>query len=599
MATVSKWTPFGVALDVTATSGTVTRISATQYKVVLTVSWSTYYAGAKTNYGMSASSGGSGRAISPFDGTKREEGVSSFTGTYSISGNGAATNTITVTFRNFNTDNGDAATKNVSLSVSVPAWTSYKVSFNANGGSGAPSAQTKWKDQTLTLSTTKPTKSGYTFVGWGTSTTDTTKDYSAGGSYTANASDTLYAIWSKTITLAYNANGGSGAPSSQSATVYNATTSYKFTLPSTKPSKSGYTFLGWSMNSSATSASYSAGGSITLSANDTLYAVWKTAYVAPKISSYSVKRCDSSGTATDSGTYAKVAFSWSASSAAPSIVIAWKSADGTITGSKTVTASGTSGSVAEVVGDGALTTDSSFTITATVTDSSGGEITKTANINSLEFPIEAIHENGEYGVAFGKAAEKTGVADFGYKTEHHDHAYFDSNKCIFGTKPDGTRWEAFNPCNSNGNTVLGHDNYENQEGQTNIYGYDLNFGVSNIATPGTHRPYRRRGDTISISLRTAGYVTNSGKDVSFWVPVSIPIIGSPTATVASNGGFCLRQGTKYTHGSSASVNVHPDSYEAAATYANGIYIKAVFSDTTNVTNNDAIGIYWSGTITLS
>ena len=28
MATVSKWTPFGVALDITATGGTVTRTSA-------------------------------------------------------------------------------------------------------------------------------------------------------------------------------------------------------------------------------------------------------------------------------------------------------------------------------------------------------------------------------------------------------------------------------------------------------------------------------------------------------------------------------------------------------------------------------------------
>ena len=125
------WTPFGVALDVTATSGTVTRISATQYHVVLTVHWQTHYNGAKTNYGMRATSGGVTKVISTFDGTKREEGVSSFTGTYSISGNGAATKTITVTFTNFNTDNGDSATKNVSLSVSVPAWTSYKVSFNA------------------------------------------------------------------------------------------------------------------------------------------------------------------------------------------------------------------------------------------------------------------------------------------------------------------------------------------------------------------------------------------------------------------------------------------------------------------------------------
>lgn len=150
-------------------------------------------------------------------------------------------------------------------------WT---VAYNANGGSGAPSSQTKTRDVTLKLSSTKPTRSGYTFVGWGTSPSDTTADYQPSGSYTNNAAITLYAIWKKTITVTYNANGGSSPPSSQSATIYNATTSYSFTLSSTKPIRTGYTFLGWSKSNTATSASYQSGGSLTLSDSDTLYAVW-------------------------------------------------------------------------------------------------------------------------------------------------------------------------------------------------------------------------------------------------------------------------------------------------------------------------------------
>ena len=58
MATVSKWTPFGVALNITATGGSVVRKSATQYTVQINASWETHYSGAKTNYGMTASSGG-------------------------------------------------------------------------------------------------------------------------------------------------------------------------------------------------------------------------------------------------------------------------------------------------------------------------------------------------------------------------------------------------------------------------------------------------------------------------------------------------------------------------------------------------------------
>ena len=206
MATVSGWNPFGVSLDVTATGGTVTRTSATQYTVKINTSWETYYSGAKTNYGMTASSGGGSVTLNPF-GTYASSGSGSFTGTYSISGNGSATKTIAVTFRNFNTDNGDSATTTVSFSVTVPAWTSYTVSYNANGGSGAPSSQTKWKDQTLTLSSTKPTRTGYTFSKWNTKSDGSGTSYSSGGSYTANSSITLYAIWTENaLTVNYYSN---------------------------------------------------------------------------------------------------------------------------------------------------------------------------------------------------------------------------------------------------------------------------------------------------------------------------------------------------------------------------------------------------------
>ena len=42
----------------------------------------------------------------------------------------------------------------------------YTVTYNANGGSGAPASQTKYYGQTLTLSSTKPTRSGCYFEYW-------------------------------------------------------------------------------------------------------------------------------------------------------------------------------------------------------------------------------------------------------------------------------------------------------------------------------------------------------------------------------------------------------------------------------------------------
>lgn len=277
MATVSKWTPFGVALNVTATGSTVIRKSATQYTVKINASWETYWNGAKTNYGMTSSSGGSSVNLNTF-GTKSSGGSGSFTGTYSISGNSSATKTITVTFKNYNTDNGDSATKTVSFNVTVPAWTSYTVKYNANGGSGAPSSQTKWKDQTLKLSTTKPTRTGYTFQGWATSASGSVV-YASGANYTANASATLYAVWKAvTYTVKYNANGGSGAPSSQTKTYGKI-----LTLSNTVPTRTSiddngtlteYTFKGWATSSTSTSVAYKAGASYTANASITLYAVW-------------------------------------------------------------------------------------------------------------------------------------------------------------------------------------------------------------------------------------------------------------------------------------------------------------------------------------
>lgn len=416
MATVSKWTPFGVALDITATGGTVTRISATQFTVNINVSWETYYSGAQTNYGMSATSGGTTKTISAFDGTKRSSGSGSFTGTYSISGNGSATKTITVTFKNFNTDNGDSASKSVSFTVTVPAWTSYTITYNANGGSGAPSSQTKWKDQTLTLSSTKPTRTGYSFLGWSTSSTATSATYSAGGSYTANAAATLYAVWkANTYTVKYNANGGTGAPANQTKT-YGKT----LTLSSTKPTRTNYNFKGWGTSASATTVTYASGASYTANAGITLYAVWELAYQKPRIVNVSTVRCDSSGTAADEGQNGLVTFDWECDQTVSSIIIKYKLSSDTAWTSVTVTASGTSGTVSHVIGEDALSAESTYDIHITVTDG-GGSSYAISTLTSMIFAVDFL--SGGKGVAFGKTAELEGVAEFAFEGKFNEPVY--------------------------------------------------------------------------------------------------------------------------------------------------------------------------------
>ena len=71
----------------------------------------------------------------------------------------------------------------------------YNITYDANGGSGAPAAQQKGENVQLTLSSTVPTRTGYTFAGWNTASDGSGTAYAAGATYTANAALTLYAQW--------------------------------------------------------------------------------------------------------------------------------------------------------------------------------------------------------------------------------------------------------------------------------------------------------------------------------------------------------------------------------------------------------------------
>ena len=97
----------------------------------------------------------------------------------------------------------------------------------------------------------------------------------------ANGKNTAYYYFKgapvlPTFTLDYNANGGTGAPASQT---HKATSEYEkshtFTISSQAPTRDGYTFLGWNTNRSATTANYQPGGSIVVTGTTTLYAVWE------------------------------------------------------------------------------------------------------------------------------------------------------------------------------------------------------------------------------------------------------------------------------------------------------------------------------------
>ena len=102
-----------------------------------------------------------------------------------------------------------------------------------------------------------------------------------GSALLANGKNTAYYYFKgvpvmPTFTLNYDANGGTGAPASQT---YKATSQYErphtFTISSQVPTRDGHTFLGWSTDSKATAATYQPSGSINVTSTTTLYAVWQ------------------------------------------------------------------------------------------------------------------------------------------------------------------------------------------------------------------------------------------------------------------------------------------------------------------------------------
>ena len=96
--------------------------------------------------------------------------------------------------------------------------------------------------------------------------------YTGGSTYVSSASYKFTAP-NPVYSITYNANGGSGSPSKQTYTYANG----YINLSSTIPKRTGYEFLGWSLDKNAKTPSYYAGQkwARTNTSNYVLYAVWK------------------------------------------------------------------------------------------------------------------------------------------------------------------------------------------------------------------------------------------------------------------------------------------------------------------------------------
>lgn len=139
-------------------------------------------------------------------------------------------------------------------------WTAntYHVHFNANGGTGSMGDQTMTYDKAANLTANAFSRKGYTFAGWNTQANGKGTSYANKASVrnltsTANGTVNLYAQWNLikyTVTVKYDANGGTGSADQQTFTSYGTDDGNKSigAFHTGTISRPGYTLAGWQVD---------------------------------------------------------------------------------------------------------------------------------------------------------------------------------------------------------------------------------------------------------------------------------------------------------------------------------------------------------------
>jgi uncharacterized repeat protein (TIGR02543 family) len=209
----------------------------------------------------------------------------------------ASTPTFAVTGSTVNPPSFNMPASNIILyAVWQSSPTTCNVIYNGNNNTGgsAPTDNNSPYNSGSTVTVLNQgtlTRTNYTFLGWNTNSSATTAQYATGQTFTINSNTTLYAIWQQnappTPTVTYNANwpnnvAGTGLAPSDPYSPYHVGDSVGVLANTMYLFKSGYNFLGWSTNKTATSPMYTVNGPVVSpgsfnmpSGNVVLYAVWQ------------------------------------------------------------------------------------------------------------------------------------------------------------------------------------------------------------------------------------------------------------------------------------------------------------------------------------
>ena len=224
-----------------------------------------------------------------------------------------AQNSITFTKVNFSTtgngfeyDNltvgnltGSALTPKTSLVAVASYGNTYSLGYNSQGGSSIDT-QTTVSGGNVAVTSSVPTRTGYSFSSWNSAANGGGTNYSANATYpssgTISGDATLFAKWTaNSIPISFDSNTATSGSMSSLTTVADSA----IAITSNSFSKTGFTFSGWSTTASG-SVSYSNNSNISVVETTTLYAIWSANTLAITYNSQGGSAI-SSGTTASSG----------------------------------------------------------------------------------------------------------------------------------------------------------------------------------------------------------------------------------------------------------------------------------------------------------
>ncbi len=200
-----------------------------------------------------------------------------------------------------NDDNDFVYTKEINVTVTPKT---YKVTYGLNGGDAwtsttCPSSKFTLSSSTCSKTVTSgstygdlptPTRNGYTFNGWNTSSGGSGTTVTSSTTVTATSNHTIYAMWTKnsedpvsTYKVTFGLNGGDAWTSttcpSGKFTLSSSTCSKTVTVGSAfgdlpAPTREGYIFESWNTKADGTGTTVTSSSVVNATANYTIYAMW-------------------------------------------------------------------------------------------------------------------------------------------------------------------------------------------------------------------------------------------------------------------------------------------------------------------------------------